>query len=253
MYDQKIPIAMLTGYDSTFAYLLDHAGVDIILIGDSVGMTVQGRKTTIPVTIEDMIYHTACVAAGNQTACVLADLPFGAYLVDEADAVENCVQLIKAGANMVKFEGGEEVCPLVSHLATMGVPVCGHLGFTPQSINTIGGHYIQGKTEEQKKRLKADALALQNAGAKMLVLEMVPAAVAKELTQELQIPTIGIGAGPDCSGQVLVLQDILGIFPGRAPRFSKNFMNGASSIQEAVANYVKEVKAKTFPTINQSF
>ncbi len=253
MYLEKVPLVMLTAYDATFATLLDEAGVDIILIGDSLGMTMQGRKTTLPVSIEDMIYHTSCVAAGNKTAFILTDLPFGAYLVNEDRAVENSVRLMKAGANMVKLEGGREVCPVIRRLVQMGIPVCAHLGFTPQSVNAIGGYFVQGKTEDSKKALFENAQAVQEAGASLLVLEMVPAAIAKELTGRLAIPTIGIGAGVDCSGQVLVLQDLLGIFPGRKPRFAKNFMEGASSIKEAVRSYVKDVKDRKFPTTEHSF
>lgn len=253
MYEAKEPIVMLTCYDASFAVLEDEAGVDILLIGDSLGMTIQGRKTTLDVSIEDMEYHTRCVASRNKTALVLADMSFGSYLVNEDEAVANAVRLMKAGANMVKFEGGSEVCPFIERLVQMGIPVCAHLGFTPQSVNAIGGYYIQGKTEEAEERLLQESLAVQKAGAAMILYEMVPAAVASRLTEKLSVPTIGIGAGPTTSGQVLVLQDILGIFPGRKPKFSKNFMEGASSIQEAVSNYVKAIKDRTFPTNNHSF
>ena len=253
MHEQHEPIVMLTGYDATFAYLEDEAGVDIILIGDSLGMTIQGRKDTLPVTIDDMVYHTECVARGNKTALVLADMSFGSYLVNEDEAVANAVKLMKAGANMVKFEGGEEVCPLIKRLSQMGIPVCAHLGFTPQSVNMIGGFFVQGRTVSAEERLLASAMAAQEAGAAMVLFEMVPASVAKKATESLSVPTIGIGAGPDCSGQVLVLQDILGIFPGRKPKFSKNFMQGAADIQTAIKNYVKAVKSKEFPTQEHSF
>lgn len=253
MHESGEPIVMLTCYDASFAHLLDEAGVDMLLVGDSLGMTVQGNSTTIPVSIEDMEYHTRCVARGNKTAFILTDLPFGSYQVTDDEGIANCIKLIKAGANMVKLEGGEEICPLVRRLALAGVPVCGHIGFTPQSINTIGGFFVQGKTDSGKEKLKREALALQEAGASMVLFEMVPADIAAEVTELLHVPTIGIGAGPGTSGQVLVLQDILNIYAGRKPKFSKNFMSGASSIQEAVENYVKAVKTKEFPTQSHSF
>ncbi|GAB1825999.1 MAG: 3-methyl-2-oxobutanoate hydroxymethyltransferase [Burkholderiales bacterium] len=253
MHENGEPIVMLTCYDASFAHLLDEAGVDMLLVGDSLGMTVQGNSTTIPVSVEDMEYHTRCVAKGNKTAFILTDLPFGSYQVNEEEGMANCIRLIKAGANMVKLEGGEEICPLVRRLTAAGVPVCGHIGFTPQSINTIGGFFVQGKSDSGKEKLKREALALQEAGAAMVLFEMVPADIAAEVTQLLHVPTIGIGAGPGTSGQVLVLQDILNIYAGRKPKFSKNFMEGAGSIQGAVENYVKAVKSKDFPTQSHSF
>lgn len=253
MYEAGEPIVMLTCYDATFSSVEDEAGVDIKLIGDSLGMVMQGHETTLPVTIDDMVYHTACVARGNKYGLVLADMNFGSYLVNEDEAVANAVKLMQAGAHMVKFEGGVEVCPLARRLTAMGIPVCGHVGFTPQSVNAIGGYFVQGKTKSGEEKLLADTLALQEAGASMIVLEMVPADVAKRVTEALSIPTIGIGGGLNCSGQVLVLQDLLGIFPGRKPRFTKNFMEGAASIKEAVANYVKAVKNRKFPASEHSF
>ncbi len=238
MHENGEPIVMLTCYDASFAHLLDEAGVDMLLVGDSLGMTVQGNSTTIPVSVEDMEYHTRCVAKGNKTAFILTDLPFGSYQVNDEEGMANCIRLIKAGANMVKLEGGEEICPLVRRLTTAGVPVCGHIGFTPQSINTIGGFFVQGKSDSGKEKLKREALALQEAGAAMVLFEMVPADIAAE---------------PGTSGQVLVLQDILNIYAGRKPKFSKNFMEGAGSIQGAVENYVKAVKSKDFPTQSHSF
>lgn len=253
MYENGEPIVMLTCYDASFAHLLDEAGVDMLLVGDSLGMTIQGKSSTIPVSIEDMEYHTACVARGNKTAFIITDLSFGSYQVNEDVAVQNCVNLLKAGANMVKLEGGEEICPLVRRLTLAGIPVCAHIGFTPQSINTIGGFFVQGRTDSGKEKLKREALAFQEAGAAMLLFEMVPADIASEITSMLRIPTIGIGAGVGTSGQVLVLHDILNIYAGRKPKFSKNFMEGSSSIQEAVEKYVKAVKEKTFPTPTHSF
>lgn len=253
MYEAGEPIVMLTCYDATFSAVEDQAGVDIKLIGDSLGMVIQGHESTLPVTIEDMIYHTSCVARGNKYGLVLADMNFGSYLVNEDEAVANAVELMKAGAHMVKFEGGPEVCPLARRLTTMGIPVCGHIGFTPQSVNAIGGYFIQGKTKAGEEKLMEEALALQDAGASLIVLEMVPADVAKRVTEALSIPTIGIGGGLNCSGQVLVLQDLLGIFPGRKPKFTKNFMEGAESIKDAIAKYVNAVKNREFPTPDHSF
>ena len=253
MHENGEPIVMLTCYDASFAHLLDEAGVDMLLVGDSLGMTVQGNSTTIPVSVEDMEYHTRCVAKGNKTAFILTDLPFGSYQVNDEEGMANCIRLIKAGANMVKLEGGEEICPLVRRLTAAGVPVCGHIGFTPQSINTIGGFFVQGKSDSGKEKLKREALALQEAGAAMVLFEMVPADIAAQVTLLLHVPTIGIGAGSGTSGQVLVLQDILNIYAGRKPKFSKNFMEGADSIQGAVENYVKAVKSKDFPTQSHSF
>lgn len=252
LYEAGDPIVMITGYDATFARIEDEAGVDMILVGDSLGMTMQGNSTTLPVSIEDMAYHTSCVAKGNKTAFIVTDMPFGSYLVNEDDALANAVKVMKAGAHMVKLEGGFEVCPIVKRLRTMGIPVCGHVGFTPQSVNAIGGYFVQGKTPSGEEKLLMEAKALQEAGASAIVFEMVPAEVAKKVTKELKIPTIGIGAGPDCSGQVLVLQDVLGIY-GRAPKFAKNFMVGASSIQEALKNFVQAVKSRNFPAAEHCF
>lgn len=253
LYEAGEPITMLTCYDATFAHVEDEAGVEILLIGDSLGMTIQGHDSTIPVTIDDMVYHTECVARGNKNALVLADMNFGSYLVNEDEAVANAVRLMKAGAHMVKFEGGHEVVPLVRRLTTMGIPVCAHIGFKPQSVHLVGGFLVQGRSEAAAIAMKEEALALQEAGAGMVLFEMIPAALAKEITESLAVPTIGIGGGAGTSGQVLVLQDILNIFPGRKPRFSHNFMQGANSIQGAIENYVKAVKARVFPKDEHSF
>lgn len=253
LYEAGEPIAMLTCYDSSFAALEEKAGVDMILIGDSLGMTIQGHDSTVPVTMRDMIYHTECVARGAKKAFIVTDMPFGSYQASEEEAVKNAVELMRAGANMVKFEGGAEVAPLVRKLTTIGIPVCAHIGFTPQAVNILGGYFVQGRRDDRAEQLKQDALALQKAGASLVLMEMVPAALAAEITESLSVPTIGIGAGVGCSGQVLVLQDILGVYPGRKIRFVKNFMEGASSIQEAVERYVAEVKARSFPTPEHSF
>ena len=245
-------ITMLTAYDASFAALMDRCGVETILVGDSLGMVSQGHNSTLPVTVADIAYHTASVARGNQTALLLADMPFGSYATPQA-AFDNAVKLMQAGAQMVKIEGGNWLADTVRFLTERAVPVCAHLGLTPQSVHQFGGYKVQGKTIEGADRLKADALALQQAGASLLVLEAIPAALGKEVTDLLAMPTIGIGAGPDCSGQVLVMHDMLGVFPGKKPRFVKNFMDGQISIDAAVQAYVAAVKDGSFPAPEHCF
>lgn len=239
-------IAMLTCYDASFAALMDRCGVEVLLIGDSLGMVCQGHDSTLPVTLDDIAYHTASVARGNQTAFLVADMPFGSYATRE-DAFRNAVKLMQAGAQMVKLEGGAWLAETVRFLTERAVPVCAHIGLTPQSVHQFGGYKVQGKTVEAADQLKADALALQAAGAALVVLEAIPSTLGKEVSELLTIPTIGIGAGPDCAGQVLVMHDMLAVFPGRKARFVKNFMEGRSSIEAAVRAYVAEVKEKSFP------
>jgi 3-methyl-2-oxobutanoate hydroxymethyltransferase len=246
-------ITMLTCYDASFAAVCDAAGVDTLLIGDSLGMVLQGHDSTLPVTLTDVAYHTACVARGAKRAWIIADMPFGTFQAGAGDAFKNAAHLMAAGAQMVKIEGGETMVETIRFLTARGVPVCGHLGLTPQSVHTLGGYRIQGKTDAQAQQLIAEAKMLQDAGAAMLVLELMPAAVAREVTAALRIPTIGIGAGVDCSGQVLVLHDMLDIYPGKKARFVKNFIAGAGSVQGAIAAYVREVKAKTFPGAEHSY
>ncbi|GAB2908353.1 3-methyl-2-oxobutanoate hydroxymethyltransferase [Paraburkholderia jirisanensis] len=245
-------IAMLTCYDASFASLLDRAGVDSLLIGDSLGNVLQGQVTTLPVTLTDIAYHTACVARAQPSALIVADLPFGTYGTP-ADAFASATQLMRAGAQMVKLEGGEWLAETVRFLVERAVPVCGHIGLTPQSVHAFGGFKVQGKTEAAAGRLLCDARALQDAGAQLLVMEAIPSRLAGETTRQLKIPTIGIGAGLDCSGQVLVLHDMLGIFPGKRPRFVKDFMQGSSSILAAVEGYVREVKDGIFPSAEHTF
>jgi 3-methyl-2-oxobutanoate hydroxymethyltransferase len=245
-------IAMLTCYDASFASLMDRCGVEVLLIGDSLGMVCAGHQSTLPVTLADVAYHTASVARGNKNALVLADMPFGSYTTREA-AHDNAVQLMRAGAQMVKIEGGAWLAETVRFLVERGVPVCAHIGLTPQFVHQLGGYKVQGKTNQGAEQLKADALALQAAGATMIVLEAIPAALGKEVTELLQIPTIGIGAGPDCSGQVLVMHDMLGVFPGRKARFVRNFMDGQTSIEAAVNAYVAAVKDGSFPSQEHCF
>ena len=245
-------IAMLTCYDASFASLMDRCGVEVLLIGDSLGMVCNGHQSTLPVTVAEVAYHTAAVARGNKSAMVLADMPFGSYGTPEA-AFNNAVQLIQAGAHMVKLEGGAWLADTVRFLTDRAVPVCAHLGLTPQSVHQLGGYKVQGKTIESADQLKADAKLLQAAGATLLVLEAIPTALGKEVTDLLVIPTIGIGAGPDCSGQVLVMHDLLGVFPGRKARFVKNFMDGQASIDAAVSAYVAAVKDGSFPATEHCF
>lgn len=245
-------ITMLTCYDASFAALMDRCGIEAMLIGDSLGMVCQGHASTLPVTVQDIAYHTACVARGNQTAFLVADMPFGSYATPEA-AFGNAVQLIQAGAQMVKLEGGAWLADTIRFLTERAVPVCAHLGLTPQSVHQFGGYKVQGKTVEGAEQLKADALTLQAAGASLLVLEAIPSPLGKEVTELLAIPTIGIGAGPDCAGQVLVMHDMLGTFPGRKARFVKNFMEGQTSIEAAVRAYIAAVKDKSFPAAEHCF
>ncbi len=245
-------ISMLTCYDASFASLMDRCGIEVLLIGDSLGMVCQGHHSTLPVTVADIAYHSASVARGNKSAMVLADMPFGSYGTPH-DAFKHAVQLIQAGAHMVKLEGGAWLADTIRFLTERAVPVCAHLGLTPQSVHQLGGYKVQGKTLESADQLRADAQLLQAAGATMLVLEAIPAQLGKEVTDLLTIPTIGIGAGPDCSGQVLVMHDLLGVFPGRKARFVKNFMDGQTSIDAAVQAYVNAVRDRSFPAPEHCF
>jgi 3-methyl-2-oxobutanoate hydroxymethyltransferase len=246
-------IAVLTAYDASFATLCEQAGVDVLLVGDSLGMVLQGSTSTLGVTLHDMQYHTRSVAKGTNTAYIVTDMPFGSYQQSPEQAFRNASRLMACGAHMVKVEGGAVMADTVRFLVDRGIPVCGHLGLTPQSVHQLGGYRVQGKDEAQAQQLIADAKALAEAGAGMIVLEMVPASLAKAITESIAIPTIGIGAGVDCSGQVLVLHDMLGIYPGKSPRFVRNFMEGAASIPQALEHYVKAVKDQSFPAVEHSF
>ncbi|MEC5161594.1 MULTISPECIES: 3-methyl-2-oxobutanoate hydroxymethyltransferase [unclassified Janthinobacterium] len=245
-------ISMLTCYDASFASLMDRCGVEVLLIGDSLGMVCNGHQSTLPVTVAELAYHTAAVARGSKSAMIVTDLPFGAYGTPET-AFANAVQVMQAGAHMVKIEGGAWLADTVRFLTERSVPVCAHLGLTPQSVHQLGGYKVQGKSIESAEQLKADALALQAAGAALVVLEAIPSQLGKEVTELLAMPSIGIGAGPDCSGQVLVMHDLLGVFPGRKARFVKNFMEGQSSIDAAVIAYVRAVKDGSFPALEHCF
>ena len=245
-------IAMLTCYDASFSALMADCGVDTLLIGDSLGMVCQGHDSTLPVTISDIAYHTACVARSNHSSLLVADMPFGSYGTAE-QAFENAAQLMRSGAQVVKLEGGEWLLPIVRFLVARGIPVCAHLGLMPQSVHQLGGYKVQGKSTQSAEQLKTDALALQAAGASLLVLEAIPAALGQQVTDLLAIPTIGIGAGPDCSGQVLVMHDMLGVFPGHKAKFVKNFMAHSTSISDAIKLYVSEVKQQKFPMAEHCF
>ncbi|MFL9881320.1 3-methyl-2-oxobutanoate hydroxymethyltransferase [Herbaspirillum rhizosphaerae] len=252
MRDKGEKISMLTCYDASFSALMDRSGVDTVLIGDSLGMVCQGHQSTLPVTIGDIAYHTASVARGNQTMLIVADMPFGTYATPVA-AFDNAVKLMQAGAHMVKLEGGAWLADTIRLLTERGIPVCAHLGLTPQSVHQMGGYKVQGKTLEGAELLHADAKAVQAAGASLLVLEAIPATLGAEVTAQLHIPTIGIGAGVDCSGQVLVMHDMLGVFPGHKAKFVKNFMDGAASVEDAVRAYVAAVRDQSFPAAEHCF
>jgi len=247
MHAQRDPIAMLTCYDASFARLADEAGVDCLLVGDSLGMVLQGHASTLPVTLDEMAYHVRCAARGTRHAWLIGDLPFGSYQQSPTQAIESATRLMQAGAQMVKLEGGGWTVDTVRFLTERGVPVCAHLGLTPQSVHALGGYRVQGRDDAAAATLKRHAQELADAGAAMLVLELMPSTLAQEVTQLLRIPVIGIGAGVGCSGQVLVLHDMLGVTRGKLPRFVRNFMDGAPSVEAALKRYVDDVKARRFP------
>lgn len=246
-------IAVLTAYDATFATVLDRAGVDVILVGDSLGMVVQGASTTLAASLDDMIYHSRCVSRAAGRALILADLPFMTYHTPDAAAQSAARLFREGGASMVKLEGGKARCDIVRFLVAQNMPVCGHLGLLPQSIHALGGYHMQAGDDESAAVLIQDALSLQEAGASLLVLECVPAALAGEISRTLKIPVIGIGAGADCDGQVLVLHDMLGLGFERRPRFVKDFLADSGSIPGAIAAYVEAVRSGHFPTAEHSY
>lgn len=255
-------LAMLTCYDATFAKLMELAGTDILLVGDSLGMVLQGAENTLNVSMHHMTYHTKNVAAGAPNTLIVADMPLGSYEHDNEAAYKNAVWLIRSGAHMVKFEGGGTKVETARYLVERGIPVCAHLGFTPQSVNQLGGYKIQGKTAESAQKILTDAKAMDDAGVSMIVLEMVPATLAKDITASINAATIGIGAGVSCDGQVLVLQDLIGIYTGpankqpsdfKSPRFVRNFLKETNSIQEAISAYNKAVKDQSFPAKEHSY
>lgn len=252
MRERGEKITMLTAYDATFAAVADSAGVECLLIGDSLGMVCQGLSSTVGVTLDAMCYHVECVTRGLRrvqgTAWVIGDLPFGSYHESKEQAIRSASALLHAGAHMIKLEGGGWTTDTVRFLVERGIPVCAHLGLTPQTVHALGGYRVQGRSESDALRLKRDALELQDAGAAMLVLEMVPAALAAEVTQQLlRCHTIGIGSGNGTAGQVLVMHDMLGVNLGKTPKFVRNFMEGASSVRDAMASYVRAVKDGSFP------
>lgn len=243
-------IAMLTCYDATFAGAMDSAGVDVLLVGDSLGMVVQGGHSTLSVTMQELEYHTRAVAAGRKTAWLIGDMPFGSYQESKEQAFHNACRLMQAGAQMVKLEGGGWTVETVRFLAERGIPVCAHLGLTPQSVHALGGYRIQGKDVAAQEAMLSEAKALAEAGAAVLVVELIPSVLGARITEAVKpygCITIGIGAGADCNGQVLVMHDMLGVTGGKLPRFVRNFMQGADSIGAAFAAYVQAVKNKTFP------
>ena len=249
---EKIP--MITAYDYTAAVLADAAAIPVVLVGDSLGMVMLGHESTIPVTIEDMLHHTKAVARGSRNALIVADLPFMTYQIDPAQALGNAARLLQeGGAHTVKLEGGESVAPTVRRIVDCDIPVMGHIGVTPQSVNALGGYRVRGRSPEQAAQLLRDALALEAAGAYALVLELVPAPLARLISKRLTIPTIGIGAGPGCDGQVQVLHDMLGLFTDFVPRHAKQYANLGPVIKQAFEQYAQEVRAGTFPTERESF
>lgn len=241
-------ITMLTAYDYSTAKIVDEAGINLILVGDSLGMVVLGYETTIPVTMDDMIRHTGAVVRGSKQALVIGDMPFMSYHVSVSEALHNAGRFLQeAGCQAVKLEGGVNVADIVKKIVACGIPVMGHIGMTPQSINQLGGHRVQGKTPEAATKLVQDALALEEAGAFAVVLELVPRELARLITSRLKIPTIGIGAGPYCDGQVLVINDMLGLFTDFIPKHTKQYVKLAGAIRSAVSDYINDVKAGNFP------
>lgn len=243
--------AVMTAYDATFARAANVAGIEVLLIGDSLGNVLQGHGSTVPVTMDDMCYHTQCTARGNSDALLMADMPFASY-DSPANAVHNAARLMQAGAHMVKLEGGAWLTDIVSQLVRNGIPVCAHLGLLPQSVNVLGGYRVQGRESAQAQQMLDDALALQTAGASMVLMECVPNAVAKTITEALQVPTVGIGAGPHTDSQVLVLHDLLGL-NAKPAKFVRNFMHGSDSIQAALRAYKEAVVSSSFPAAEHCF
>jgi 3-methyl-2-oxobutanoate hydroxymethyltransferase len=253
-YPKPKKITCLTAYDYPTARLLDEAGVDVILVGDSVGMVVLGHESTLPVTLEDMLHHTRAVRRGTRRALLVADMPFGSYHTDTAESLRNAVRFVKeAGAEAVKVEGGERRLELIARLTEAEIPVMGHVGLTPQSVNALGGYRVQGKMPDAAEHLIRDARAVEAAGAFAVVLEAVPRELAAQITRELRIPTIGIGAGPDCDGQILVLHDLLGLTFSQTPKFARQYANVGEIISTAVRQYCEDVSGATFPSDRESY
>jgi 3-methyl-2-oxobutanoate hydroxymethyltransferase len=253
MKQAKEKIACLTAYDASFAHLLERAGVDVVLVGDSLGMVIQGEETTLPVSVEDMLYHTQCVANGLDNALLITDMPFLSFTTMEEAVLNAGLFMKQGGAHMVKLEGGVDQAETVTALSKNGIPVCAHLGLQPQYVHKIGGYRVQGRDKAAADKMVADALVLQRAGADLMLLECVPQVLASKITKTLDIPVIGIGASADCDGQVLVLYDILDISLGIRPKFSENFMASANSIEQAIQQYVSAVKQGKFPAAEHVF
>jgi 3-methyl-2-oxobutanoate hydroxymethyltransferase len=254
MKEQGKKITMLTAYDTPFARILDQAGVDILLVGDSVGSVVAGYPNTLPVTIDEMIYHTQAVVRGTERTLVVIDMPFMSYQISIEDAKRNAGRMIKeSGAEAVKLEGGVKMKETIEAIVSIDIPVMGHIGLTPQSVHQMGGFKVQGKVEEQKQKIMADAVAVEDAGAFSVVLECIPTELAQEITEQLSIPTIGIGAGVYCDGQVLVIHDLLGLLGDFRPKFVKSYVDLRTVISQAVEEYMKEVQKGAFPTEKHSF
>ncbi|MFN4182984.1 MAG: 3-methyl-2-oxobutanoate hydroxymethyltransferase, partial [bacterium] len=241
-------IVAVTAYDYPMGRLVDEAGVDIVLVGDSLGMVVLGYETTLPVSMEEMLYHTRAVARGVKRSLLVGDMPFLSFQISPSEAVKNAGEFLRAGAEAVKVEGGEEALPVVAELVKWGIPVMGHIGLTPQKIHAFGGYRLRGKGEEERERLLRDARRLEDAGCFSLVLENIPASLARQITESIGIPTIGIGAGPFCDGQILVLYDLLGLNPVHIPRFVKVYAEGWKYFSDAVMRYAEEVRNGSFPT-----
>ena len=253
MKQQGQRIVVLTAYDYTFSRLLDQNDIDLLLVGDSLGMVIQGQENTLPVTLDEMIYHCRAVARGSQRALIVADLPFGTFQAGAVQALSSAIRLMKeGGAHAVKLEGGIPMAETVRFLVERGIPVVGHIGLTPQSVHALGGFRLQGREPKQRERLLADASALEESGIAALVLEGMPASLAKEISHNLSVPTIGIGAGPDCDGQVLVLYDLLGLNADFKPRFVKQYLDGAKAVSAAVDTFIREVRDGTFPAAEQT-
>tara|TARA_B100000963_G_scaffold64044_1_gene51969 strand:+ start:3911 stop:4726 length:816 start_codon:yes stop_codon:yes gene_type:complete len=245
--------ACLTSYESTMTAKISEAGVEVVLVGDSLGMVIQGHDSTLPVQMDQLIYHLECVVRGNISSHVMADMPFMSYSTDDL-GLDNAKKLMQAGANSIKIEGGAWITKMAKRLSDRGIPVCAHMGLTPQTINRLGGHYVQGRDPSQKEKIIKEAIDIEKAGAALLLLECVPGDLAQTITNELKIPVIGIGAGPNTDGQIMVIHDLLGISClEKTPKFVKNFMEDADSIQSAISNYISEVKNATFPSKDHTF
>ena len=254
MKERGEPIAALTAYDFLMAQLLDAAGVDLILVGDSAGMVIQGKNTTVGVTLDQMLYHSAVVASGAKRALVVADMPFMSFQVNPDEALRNAGRMVKeSGVEAVKVEGGEKICPTIRRIVDVGIPVMGHLGLTPQSIHKFGTYQVRARDPEEADEVRRDALALERAGVFAIVIEKVPAALASEVSKSVKVPVIGIGAGPECDGQILVSHDMLGIYTAFHPRFVRRYAELAVDMRTAFAHFVGDVKSREFPSEDESY